>query len=99
MSSAIFEARDVSKNFGVVQALRNVSIDVRAGEVHTIIGENGAGKSAVMNIFCGKLHPSSGELLRDGKPVVFLTPIDAQAASVAIAPQEVNLVPHLTVAE
>jgi ribose transport system ATP-binding protein len=99
MTQYIFEARNVSKSFGVVHALRDVSIGISAGEVHAIIGENGAGKSTLMNIFCGKLTPTSGKLARDDKEVIFHSPIDAQAAGVAIAPQEVNLVPNLSVAE
>jgi ABC-type sugar transport system ATPase subunit len=94
-----FEARGVSKNFGVVQALKDVSLGVAAGEVHAVIGENGAGKSTLMNLFCGRFTPSSGSLYRNGQPVTFSTPIDAQHAGIAIAPQEVNLIPGLSVAE
>src|SRR5690606_8197514 len=82
-----------------VQALKDVSVGIRPGEIHAIIGENGAGKSTLMNIFCGKLHASEGELLRNGERVEFHSPIDAQRTGVAIAPQEVNLVPNLSVAE
>ena len=96
---AVFEARHVSKNFGPVQALSGVSLMIGTGEVHAIIGENGAGKSTLMNIFCGRLKPSSGELFRNCQPVEFHTPKDSQNAGIAIAPQEVNLVPRLTVAE
>jgi ribose transport system ATP-binding protein len=99
MSGAIFEAVDVSRAFGPVQALSHVSLALRRGEIHAVIGENGAGKSTLMNIFCGRLSPSAGELRREGAPVRFRSPIDAQAASIAIAPQEINLVPALTVAE
>ena len=66
MSEFAFEARNISRSFGVVQALRGVSLGIRPGEVHAIIGENGAGKSTLMNIFCGKLQPSSGTLARNG---------------------------------
>ena len=65
MRQFTFEARNISRNFGVVQALKNVSLGIAAGEVHAIIGENGAGKSTLMNIFCGKLLPSDGELARN----------------------------------
>jgi len=99
MDQFAFEARNISRSFGVVQALKDVSIGIRPGEIHAIIGENGAGKSTLMNIFCGKLLPSEGELLRNGVKAPFQSPIDAQRAGVAIAPQEVNLVPNLSVAE
>jgi ABC-type sugar transport system ATPase subunit len=99
MNGYVFEARSVSRRFDAVTALDGVSLGIRAGEVHAIIGENGAGKSTLMNIFCGKLQPSTGELCRDGQPLVLRTPLDAQMAGIAIAPQEVNLVPALTVAE
>ncbi len=99
MSQFAFEARDISRSFGVVHALKGVSLGIKPGEVHAIIGENGAGKSTLMNIFCGKLHASSGSLARDGEAVIFASPIDAQAAGVGIAPQEVSLVPQLSVYE
>ena len=99
MSQFAFEARDISRSFGVVHALKGVSLGIKPGEVHAIIGENGAGKSTLMNIFCGKLHASSGSLARDGEAVIFNSPIDAQAAGVGIAPQEVSLVPQLSVYE
>ena len=95
----VFEARAVSKRFGVVQALENVSIGVGSGQVHALVGENGAGKSTLMNLFCGKLRPDQGELLVGGAPVVFASPLDAQAAGIAISPQEINLVPALSVVE
>ena len=99
MDQPIFEARDISKSFGAVKALQQVTVDIRRGEVHAIIGENGAGKSTLMNIICGKLPPTSGELFRAGKQVAFGSPLDAQNAGIAIAPQEVSLVPLLSVAE
>ena len=99
MSQFAFEARDISRSFGVVHALKGVSLGIKPGEVHAIIGENGAGKSTLMNIFCGKLHPSSGSLARNGEPAIFNSPIDAQAAGVGIAPQEVSLAPQLSVYE
>ena len=95
----IFEAVDVTKSYGVVRALRGVSLGIRAGEVHAIIGENGAGKSTLMSLFCGKARPTTGELRRDGQPVHFQRPLDAQRAGISIAPQEINLVPDLTAAE
>ncbi|MBJ3777618.1 sugar ABC transporter ATP-binding protein [Acuticoccus mangrovi] len=99
MEQLDFEARGVSKRFGVVTALNDVSIGIAAGEVHAVIGENGAGKSTLMNLFCGRLKPTEGSLYRHQAPVTFETPMDAQRAGIAIAPQEVNLVPRLSVAE
>lgn len=99
MRNTIFEAINVSKSFGVVNALRDVSIGIRAGEVHAIIGENGAGKSTLMSLFCGKARPTSGELRRNGTAVAFHRPLDAQQAGISIAPQEINLVPDLSAAE
>lgn len=99
MQPFIFEARNVSKSFGVVQALRDVTLGAAAGEVHAVIGENGAGKSTLMNLFCGRFRPTTGQLFCNGASVNFQTPIDAQNAGIAIAPQEINLVPLLTVAE
>jgi len=99
MVKAILETRGVSKHFGPVVALEDVSVTVGRGEIHAIIGENGAGKSTLMNIICGKLRPSAGQIVRSGQPVEFSSPLDAQEAGIAIAPQEVNLVPLLSVAE
>lgn len=99
MSQYIFEARNVSKSYGVVEALKGVSIGIGEGEVHAIIGENGAGKSTLMSIFCGKVRPTAGALHRAGHQVVFGRPLDAQRVGISIAPQEINLVPDLTVSE
>ncbi|MEN8751097.1 sugar ABC transporter ATP-binding protein [Marivita sp.] len=95
----VFEARNISKSFGPVPALSNVSVRLYPGEVHSIIGENGAGKSTLMNIICGRIRPTEGQLFVDGEEVHFHSPKEAQAHGIAIAPQEINLVPHLTVAE
>jgi ABC-type sugar transport system ATPase subunit/ABC-type sugar transport system substrate-binding protein len=95
----VFEVRNVSKSFSGTQALKNVSLSVRAGQVHAVIGENGAGKSTLMNIISGKMQPDSGELLRDGKALNFRSPQDAHRAGIAMAPQELSLCPHLSVAE
>ncbi|MEA3148517.1 MAG: hypothetical protein QOI53_4165, partial [Verrucomicrobiota bacterium] len=88
-----FEVRDISKSFLGTQALKKVSLSVRAGQVHAVIGENGAGKSTLMNIISGKMQPDSGELLRDGKALNFRSPQDAHRAGIAMAPQELSLCP------
>ena len=95
----LFEVRGISKAFAGVQALKNVSLNVRGGEVHALIGENGAGKSTTMNIICGRLHPDAGEMARNGHTLHFRTPQDAHKARIAMVPQELNLCPELSVAE
>ncbi len=95
----VFEARAISKSFGPVQALSAVTVTLNRGEVHSIIGENGAGKSTLMNIICGRFAPTEGQLFVDGVPVQFHSPKDAQRHGIAIAPQEISLVPDLTVYE
>jgi len=99
MLANVLETSGISKRFGVVQALSGVSVHVSAGRVHALVGENGAGKSTLMNIICGKLRPDEGELRIDGERVDFSSPLDAQRAGIAISPQEINLVPALSVAE
>jgi ribose transport system ATP-binding protein len=93
------EVRNVSKAFGSVVALRDVSLTAKAGEVHAVIGENGAGKSTLMNIICGNHSVSSGEIRVNGRTVRFGSPMEAQHAGIAIAPQEILLAPALSVAE
>lgn len=89
----------ISKQFGVVQALKDVSFDLCAGEVHALMGENGAGKSTLMNILSGGLAYFEGEVLLDGKPVELRTPLNAQRLGIAKIHQELQLVPYMTVAQ
>src|SRR5919107_1807539 len=95
----LVEARNLSKRFGGVQALENVSLTLRAGEVHGLVGENGAGKSTLAKIIGGVYQPDGGELLVDGHPVRFGAPRDALAAGIATIAQELALVPDLSVRE
>ncbi|SEG80252.1 monosaccharide ABC transporter ATP-binding protein, CUT2 family [Thermomonospora echinospora] len=90
---------NVSKSFGAVQALQGVTIELYAGEVHALAGENGAGKSTVVKTFAGVHRPDTGELRLNGEPVTFHGPADAQAAGVAVIYQEPTLFPDLSVAE
>jgi ribose transport system ATP-binding protein len=82
-----------------VLALNQVDLDVRAGEVHALVGENGAGKSTLINILAGVLQPSGGEVFMDGDQIAFHNPVDAQHAGISVIFQEFNLIPHLSVAE
>ncbi len=92
-------ARGVSKRFPGVQALDGVDFELRAGEVHALVGENGAGKSTLVKILTGALPRDSGEIFVFGQRVEFHSPRDALAAGIAAIFQEFNLVPYLTVAE
>ncbi|MEP6502452.1 MAG: sugar ABC transporter ATP-binding protein [Betaproteobacteria bacterium] len=89
----------VTKRFFNVVALEGVSFDVRCGEVHAVCGENGAGKSTLMKVMSGVYAPDEGTLNLDGDSVRFASPRDAQARGIVMIHQELNLVPHLSVAE
>ncbi len=89
----------VSMRFGAVQVLFDIDFDLRAGEVHALIGENGAGKSTTMKILAGYQRPSGGQVLLDGTPVDFSGSHQAEAAGVVMIHQEFNLAQQLTVEE
>ena len=93
------EARGIVKAFPGVLANDEVSFDLRVGEVHAVLGENGAGKSTLMNILAGLYRPDGGEILLDGRRVVFNSPRDAIAAGVGMVHQHFTLVPSQTVTE
>jgi ribose transport system ATP-binding protein len=89
----------VQKRFGATHALRSVSLEVAAGEVHALIGENGAGKSTLMKILSGALRPDAGSIELEGKPFTPANPRHARDCGIAMIYQELNLAPHLSVAE
>ena len=93
------ELRNVTKRFPGVLANDRVSFDVEAGEVHALLGENGAGKSTLMRILYGLYRPDEGEILINGRPVVFKSPADAIRAGIGMIHQHFMLVPKLTVVE
>jgi ribose transport system ATP-binding protein len=88
----------ITKRFPGVIALRDVSFDVRPGELHAIVGENGAGKSTLMKILSGVIPDYEGRLLLRGEPVRFNNTRDAEAAGISIIHQELNLVDSLSAA-
>jgi rhamnose transport system ATP-binding protein len=90
---------DITKGFGATQALSGVSLDLRAGEVHALVGENGAGKSTLVKILAGVHQPDSGTIVLDGAPVSIPSPTAARALGIAVVHQEPRLFPDLTVAE
>ncbi len=89
----------ISKNFGGVRALRDVSVTAPAGEVHALCGENGAGKSTLMKILAGAIVDYDGEIRLNGRAVRFSGPREAEDAGIRIIYQELNLVLQLTVAD
>jgi ribose transport system ATP-binding protein len=91
--------RGISKAFPGVQALQDVSLEVRAGEVHALVGENGAGKSTLMRILGGVHQRDAGEILWHGRPVEIRSPLEARALRISIIHQELNQVRGLSVAE
>ncbi|NRP72360.1 Ribose import ATP-binding protein RbsA [Ensifer psoraleae] len=95
----VLEARRISKSFSGVQVLFSVNFELRAGEIHALMGENGAGKSTLVKILSGFEQPSSGEILLDGQPVKLPANGAAEALGIVIIHQEFNLAEHLTVAE
>jgi rhamnose transport system ATP-binding protein len=89
----------VSKSFGAVAALRDVRLELYAGEAHGLVGENGAGKSTLVRILAGAHPPDEGELTLDGRPLTLNGPADARDAGIAVIYQEPTLFPDLSVAE
>ena len=95
----ILEATGITKSFPGVRALDGVGLRIRRGRVLALLGENGAGKSTLMNILAGVFPPDAGTLRLEGREVRFENPRAAQAAGIGIVFQELNLIPHLSVAE
>ena len=96
-STPLYEVRSVSKNYGNVVALRNVSMSVGAGEIVGLVGDNGAGKSTLVKILSGVYSPDSGELLVEGVPHVWKSPHEAMAAGVETLYQDSGLALDLTI--
>ncbi|WP_316186220.1 MULTISPECIES: sugar ABC transporter ATP-binding protein [unclassified Bradyrhizobium] len=99
MTAPLISVHGLCKSFPGVRALHNVRFELRAGEVHAVMGENGAGKSTLMKILAGVYRKDSGEILYDGASVDFPGPREAQAAGIGIIHQELQLMNHLTVAQ
>ncbi len=91
--------RNVSKSFGGIDALKEVSFDIRAGEIHALVGENGAGKSTLVKIITGLEAADRGAILLDGQEIRFHSPMEARAAGVLAVYQDPKLFPNLDIAE
>jgi ABC-type sugar transport system ATPase subunit len=97
--ASLLQLRGVSKSYGGVAVLREVDFDVRAAEVHAVVGENGAGKSTLMNVVSGVVAPDAGEMLWNGAVVRLRGPRDARRLGIAFVHQDLALVPQLSAAE
>jgi simple sugar transport system ATP-binding protein len=91
--------RDVSKNFGAIQALTDMNFAIEPGEVVGLMGDNGAGKSTLVRIVAGNFSPSHGEIEIEGRPVQFSRPIDARDSGIEVVYQDLALADNLTAAE
>ncbi len=89
----------ITKSFPGVRALDGVDLDVRAGEVHCLLGQNGAGKSTLIKVLAGAHQPDTGAIHWRGEPVTLRSPIAAMRLGIATIYQELDLVEHLSVAE
>lgn len=96
---SILETRGISKSFPGVKALNNVNFTLRKGEVHALVGENGAGKSTFMHILGGIFAQDEGDILLNGVPVQIKTPHAASHLGISVVFQELSIVENLSTAE
>ncbi|HEY4386157.1 MAG TPA: sugar ABC transporter ATP-binding protein [Ktedonobacteraceae bacterium] len=97
LSTPFLEVRDVRKDFGGIQALKNASLVVMPGEVHGLVGANGAGKSTLIRCLAGLVAPDTGSLFIDGAPVEIHSPQDATRLGLSFIHQELNIIPRFSV--
>jgi len=95
---AVLELRHVAKHFGAIEAVKDVSFSLEAGEVIGLMGDNGAGKSTLVKMIAGNFRPNSGTMLMDGKEIVMNRPIDARDHGIEIVHQDLALCNNLTAA-
>ena len=99
MSEYVVELRNITKRFPGVIAMKNMSIQIRPGEIHGLIGENGAGKSTLIKVLTGVYIPEEGEIYVSGEKMNFRNPVQARSAGIACVYQELNIVPQLSVVD
>lgn len=97
-NNPLLRLKDIKKNFGTIQALKGVSLDVNKGEVVALVGDNGAGKSTLIKNIVGYHQPTSGEIHWKGERVNFKNPDEALDAGISVVYQDMELIPSLTVA-
>ncbi|MDP2574298.1 sugar ABC transporter ATP-binding protein [Vibrio penaeicida] len=99
MQKILLETKDLSKHFGAVKAVDGLTIQLSSGRVHTILGENGCGKSTTLKMLAGVHSPTRGQISRNGREANFKSPMDSRESGIAIIFQELSLCNNLTVAE
>ena len=99
MTQPLVQMRGIVKKFPGVVANDRVDLDIYAGEIHALLGENGSGKSTIMSVLAGLYKPDAGEILIDGTPFAFASPRDAIAAGIGMVYQHFKLVEPFTVAQ
>lgn len=99
MSEYLLKAVDISKSFGAVNALQNVSLEIKPGEIHCLAGENGCGKSTIIKVICGVHKPDGGYIEFDGKKYSQITPLEAINMGIQVIYQDFSIFPNLTVME
>ena len=97
MNQIILEAKNISKSFGKTQALKNVDFYLNKSRIHGLLGENGAGKSSLMNILSGIYQPESGSIFIDGKKVKKLNPDIAAKFGIGMVHQEFRLIGNFSI--
>ena len=95
----VLVAKKLSKKYGKVVALESANLELYPGEVLGVIGDNGAGKSTLIKVLCGAVIPDSGEILLDGKPVTFTSPIEARTLGIETVYQNLALSPALSITD
>ncbi len=99
MTAPLVEMRNISKRFGAVVALRQVSLAIGAGEVVGLVGDNAAGKSTLMKVLSGVHTPDAGDIVLDSRPRTFASPMDARGTGIEMVYQDFALVPELSVTQ
>ena len=94
----VLSLKNIAKNFGAIQAIKNISFDIKESETVGLMGDNGAGKSTLLKIIAGNFNPSSGSIKFEDQEVHFEKPIDARKSGIEVVYQDLALCNHLTAA-
>jgi fructose transport system ATP-binding protein len=97
-NAVVLAARGIVKRYGHVTALNGADLELRAGEILALVGDNGAGKSTLIKVLCGAVVPDAGEVLLDGEPVHFRSPLDARKRGIETVYQDLAVAPALDIA-